>query len=250
MSVESKKHEKTLEWMMGVILIISVTLIAVSMGRIITGKNEDGTVKQNETKEERKNGFCVVIDPGHGGKDPGKIGRKGTLEKDLNLQIGKKLKQYLEEKGYEVYLTRNEDVHLGAVKFRKVADLNERCEIINNCFAKNRRAVMVSIHQNSFEKSSVSGAQCFYYRDSQKGKLLAEDLQRKLNEQINGERPKKMKSNDNYYMLINSQCPGVIVECGFLSNPEEEQQLGEDAYQEKLAKVMEEGIHAYFTRES
>ncbi len=248
MSVELKQHEKKLEWIMGGVLIILVTVIALSMGSFLSKNKEVPMKKQAERVTKEKNGFCVVIDPGHGGKDPGKVGVQGTLEKDVNLQIAKKLKRNLEVKGYEVYLTREEDVHLGAVRFRKIADLNERCEIINNCHEKNQKSIMISIHQNSFEKENVSGAQCFYYHLSEKGKKLAEGIQNHLNEKINVGKEKKIKRNDNYYMLINSDCPGVIIECGFLSNPSEEEQLKGEEHQNLLSESISLGIDEFFRK--
>ena len=246
MNAEIRKYRKKIEVLMAVVLLVSVTIFAIKPRRFLSqrkvGVSEETTIKM----ERETNGCCVVIDPGHGGKDPGKVGTKGMLEKEVNLKISFQLKSILEEKGYMVRMTRSQDCHLGTERFRKTADLNERCRMINNCFEENIKTVMISIHQNSFEKPSVAGAQCFYYHKSQQGKELAEAIQKRLNEKINTSGEKKEKSNDNYYMLINSQCPGIIIECGFLSNPEEEEKLGAEDYQSFLSRVIAEGIEDYF----
>lgn len=182
----------------------------------------------------------------HGGDDPGKIGVNKEKEKDVNLAISKKLFQVLNEQGYKVVLTRSEDVVLGdGDKFSKISDLNKRCEIINNAYEENNKCIMVSIHQNSFTQTSVHGAQSFYFQRSEQSKLLGETLQKILNEKVN-EKEKKAKPNDSYYILINSKCPGIIVECGFLSNSDEATKLTNETYQKELAEILSEGISTYF----
>ena len=197
-------------------------------------------------KAGMKRDLTVVIDVGHGGNDPGKIGVDNVKEKDVNLAISKKLFQVLNEQGYKVVLTRSEDVVLGdGDKFSKISDLNKRCEIINNAYEENNKCIMVSIHQNSFTQTSVHGAQSFYFQRSEQSKLLGETLQKILNEKVN-EKEKKAKPNDSYYILINSKCPGIIVECGFLSNSDEATKLTNETYQKELAEILSEGISTYF----
>ena len=164
----------------------------------------------------------------------------------MNLAISKKLFQVLNEQGYKVVLTRSEDVVLGdGDKFSKIRDLNKRCEIVNNAYEENNKCIMVSIHQNSFTQTSVHGAQSFYFQRSEQSKLLGETLQKILNEKVN-DKEKKAKPNDSYYILINSKCPGIIVECGFLSNSEEATKLTNETYQKELAEILSEGISTYF----
>lgn len=186
------------------------------------------------------------LQPAHGGDDPGKIGVNKEKEKDVNLAISKKLFQVLNEQGYKVVLTRSEDVVLGdGDKFSKISDLNKRCEIVNNAYEENNKCIMVSIHQNSFTQTSVHGAQSFYFQRSEQSKLLGETLQKILNEKVN-DKEKKAKPNDSYYILINSKCPGIIVECGFLSNSDEATKLTNETYQKELAEILSEGISTYF----
>ena len=244
------KNNTRIEMVMSVVLLAAVTVIACNMDKVT--KKDQNKIQQSEMKKNiTPNGKTVVIDPGHGGKDPGKVGVSGQLEKNLNLEIALCLKEILKKKGYEVLLTREEDRHLGeGEKFRKTTDLNMRCEIINTALQKNPDTIMVSIHQNSFQNQNVKGAQCFYYQKSEHSKSAAEKLQQKLNEKINLEKAKKTKGNNSYYMLINSRCPGVIIECGFLSNPQEEANLADGNYQKNLAETIAEGIGEYYQQPS
>ncbi len=227
---------------MSVVLLIAVTSIACNMDKVIETENESKTAQAKKT-----NGKVVVIDPGHGGADPGKVGINGAKEKDVNLAIAKVLRTVLEDKGFEVAMTRTEDKVLGnSSKFSKIGDLNERCEIINNMYTKNNECIMISLHQNSFTQESVHGAQTFYYQRSEKSKSLGEAVQQELNKEVNKEKEKKAKPNDSYYILINSKCPGIIVECGFLSNFTEAGKLVDESYQMQLAEILCSGIMNYF----
>ena len=229
------KKAKKLEIFMSVVLLIAVTSIACNMDKVIETENESKTAQAKKT-----NGKVVVIDPGHGGADPGKVGINGAKEKDVNLAIAKVLRTVLEDKGFEVAMTRTEDKVLGnSSKFSKIGDLNGRCEIINNC-------IMISLHQNSFTQESVHGAQTFYFQRSEKSKSLGEAVQQELNKEVNKEKEKKAKPNDSYYILINSKCPGIIVECGFLSNFTEAGKLVDESYQMQLAEILCSGIMNYF----
>lgn len=236
------KKAKKLEIFMSVVLLIAVTSIACNMDKVIETENESKTAQAKKT-----NGKVVVIDPGHGGADPGKVGINGAKEKDVNLAIAKVLRTVLEDKGFEVAMTRIEDKVLGnSSKFSKIGDLNGRCEIINNMYTKNNECIMISLHQNSFTQESVHGAQTFYFQRSEKSKSLGEAVQQELNKEVNKEKEKKAKPNDSYYILINSKCPGIIVECGFLSNFTEAGKLVDESYQMQLAKILCSGIMNYF----
>lgn len=185
----------------------------------------------------------VVIDPGHGADDPGKVGVSGINEKDLNLEIALRLKEYLSEQGIDVVMTREEDVSLAeeGAQSVKVSDLKKRVEIIEAAGAD----LAISIHQNSYTDSAVSGAQVFYYGDSVQGKLLAESLQQSLVNNLDPSNTRAAKSNESYYILKKTSIPTVIVECGFLSNPEEEELLADAEYQEKIVLAICEGIQDY-----
>ena len=168
----------------------------------------------------------IVVDCGHGGMDPGMIGIDGLKEKDVNLAIGLKVKSGLYD----------EDSNN-----KKVQDMQKRIFLIQEV----KPVLAVSIHQNSYEDSGVKGPQVFYYRDSVKGEELAEIIQEKLNDYLEVERPRQAKGNTTYYLLKRS--PGIlnIVECGFLTNPEEAGKLLQDDYQEKVAAAVADGVEEY-----
>ncbi len=227
---------------MSVVLLLSITIIACNMDKVATIET-----KNKEKNSTIKNGYVVVIDPGHGGYDPGKVGINNIKEKDINLAIASSLQDYLLNIGFDVVMTRESDCQLGEGEaFSKIKDLNKRCSIINNTYRLNTKCIMISIHQNSFTNSSVEGAQTFFYKNSKNSETLAQLIQKNLNNNINNSKEKTAKSDTNYYMLINSHCPGVIIECGFLSNPDEAKKLSTANYQQQLAKIICQGICEYF----
>ena len=187
----------------------------------------------------------VVIDAGHGGDDPGKVGVHQELEKDINLQIAKLLQKELEEAGIRVVMTRETDADLSDADAsnKKRQSLQRRCELVT----REKPSCVVSIHQNSFTDSKVKGAQVFYYSNSQEGKHLAETLQKSLVESVAPENHRVAKGNDSYYLLKKMESPTVIVECGFLSNPEEAMQLATEEYQMKIAKAIAAGVVEYLS---
>ena len=185
----------------------------------------------------------IVVDAGHGGADPGMIGVGGLEEKGINLAIAMKVREELESSGFTVVMTREEDVGLydDSAKNKKAQDLQKRISIIQEV----KPLLTVSIHQNSYEDSSVRGPQVFYYKDSPEGEKLAGILQEKLNMGLEVERPRVEKGNTSYYLLKRS--PGIlnIIECGFLTNPDEAALLQEKEYQQKVAGALAEGICEY-----
>lgn len=193
--------------------------------------------KENET------GAIIVIDAGHGGADPGKVGENGALEKDINLSIAGKLRDRLEQKGFRVVMTRENDDGLYSedARNKKREDMEARVRIISEADPD----FVVSIHQNSFPDASCKGAQLFYYKDSEESKRLAETLQNKFPEVLQDGNTRKAKANSDYYLLRKTACPVVIAECGFLSNAAEEALLVSDAYQEKVAEALYLGILQY-----
>ena len=184
-------------------------------------------------------GMTVVLDAGHGGWDPGKTGTVGANEKELNLAVAEKLAEYLEQGGAKVIMTRSEDDALGS---GKRADMAERKRIVNESDGD----ILVSIHQNAFPSAKAKGAQVFYHSSSENGKLLAECLQESLRNRVDDSNQRQAKENKDYYILRTTEVPAVIVECGFLSNAEEEKLLNDGAYQQKLAWAIYCGILDYF----
>lgn len=186
----------------------------------------------------------IIIDPGHGGFDPGKKGINGENEKDINLKIALKLRDYLEQSGALVIMTRTTDDDadgMDGVKHKR-KDMAERKKIADG------GEMLVSIHQNSFTQPSVKGAQTFYNKKSEQGKLLADFIQKSIKEYADKENRRETKSNNDYYVLKATNIPSVIVECGFLTNPEEEQKLNTDEYQNTMAWSIYLGIVRYFEK--
>ncbi|MBE5967960.1 MAG: N-acetylmuramoyl-L-alanine amidase [Lachnospiraceae bacterium] len=224
-----------------------VFLVLVYLASILTTKESVKVMKNffNAAAAGRadKDPIVVVIDAGHGGRDPGKVGVNGALEKDVNLSIAYKLRSLLMLNDINVIMTREDDMGLYSEtdSNKKSADLNKRIEIIHS----NHADLAVSIHQNSFTEEYVKGAQVFYHVQSQDGKRLAETIQRQLKETLDDGNHRKAKSNSNYYMLKKTECPLVIVECGYMSNKEEAALLLDEDYQEKLAWGIHLGIMQY-----
>ncbi len=196
--------------------------------------------------EEEK--LKVVVDAGHGGEDGGVSETGGIVEKDINLAVALYLKDLLEENGYEVIMTRDEDEDLAdstleTVSERKKSDLYNRVDIIN----KSDAVLVVSIHQNHFEQEKYKGAQVFYYTNE--SKVLAETLQADLIEKLTPDNNRVAKEIDNKFLLEESIIPAVIVECGFLSNKNEAILLSSDEYQQKIANAIYAGLSKYLENE-
>ena len=183
----------------------------------------------------------VIIDPGHGGLDAGKVGVNGAEEKEINLKISLKVKELLNQEDVEVVMTRSEDERLAE---SQVEDLKKRAALMN----EKKPVLAVSIHQNSYHEEGVSGAQVFYYTDSAESERAAGLIQDALKE-IAPDNTKEAKANSTYYILKKTEVPVVIAECGFLSNYEEAERLADEEYQQKLAEAVTKGILQYINGE-
>lgn len=222
------------------ILYCAAALI-LAAGLLYVGKEAAAYVMgKNMTGENR---LCVMIDAGHGGMDPGKVGINGALEKDINLKIAKALKKYLEAEDIEVVMTRESDDGLydADASNKKVQDMKRRVELIDTV----KPAITVSIHQNSYPEEYVYGAQVFFYSGSAEGRTLAEIIQTQLVDKVDPQNKRKVKANDSYYLLKKTGIPIVIVECGFLSNSAEAEKLCDEEYQERVAWAIHMGIMQY-----
>ena len=189
----------------------------------------------------------VVIDAGHGGVDPGKVGVAGTLEKDINLAVAQKLKELLLADRIRVVMTRESDEGLYSEQSsnKKREDMAGRVRIIEEA----NPDLVISIHQNSYPDESCKGAQMFYYKNSETGKTLAQMLQTSFLEVLQDENRRQEKANTDYYLLRKTSCPVVIAECGFLSSSAEEALLKTEEYQKKLAEALHLGIMRYLSLE-
>lgn len=191
----------------------------------------------------------VIIDAGHGGFDGGAIAPDGTEEKDLNLNISLKLQEVLNLYGFDVILTRTSDEALGGGKdsgTTKQNDLSARVELMNS----REDAIVVSIHQNKFQQSEVHGLQVFYNQSTGGAKKLAEEIQNYINENLQPKKPRIAKSDTRGVQILNkSKNPTVIVECGFLSNPTDLENLKSEDYCYTLCFGIANGIINYIQGE-
>lgn len=192
----------------------------------------------------------VVIDAGHGGRDPGASGRRGVTEEEVNLKIALKLRRLIEQGGGTAIMIREDDSGLyteggNVTGTRKSEDLKNRHALINSCGAD----IFISIHLNSFPQSRYYGAQTFYMKNEDKSKRLAESIQKELIKVLDRGNYRETKATDSIYILKNNNMPGVLVECGFLSNHEEEQLLDDEHYQEKIAWSIFVGVIKYLEEE-
>lgn len=218
-----ERGEKILQLLMLGILMLSMFVISKEGALFIH------TLSTQVVTAKKK---VIVIDAGHGGIDPGKIGIHGEQEKEINLKIAEFLKTFLELDGYEVVMTRTEDGGLydENTSNKKVQDMKRRIEVIEEADP----ILVVSIHQNSYSEEYVKGGQVFYYGTSEVSKDLAETIQKQL-KQLDPENKREAKANTSYYLLKKTSRPIVIVECGFLSNAAEADKLSDPLYEERLA---------------
>lgn len=207
--------------------IVFFTLIIAQ----ITGKAT--TVIVQHIPLTRKN--TIVIDAGHGGVDGGATSCTGVLESKLNLDISIKLRDVFHLVGFNTKMIRTDDVSIhtsgDSIAAIKVSDLRNRVRIVN----ETENAVLISIHQNTFPDSQYRGAQVFY---SQEGTALAQLMQESLIEYINRGSNRRSKKADGIYLMQHLDKVGILIECGFLSNPEEEGRLRSEAYQKKLSSII------------
>lgn len=177
----------------------------------------------------------ILIDPGHGGFDGGAVAEDGTTEKHLNLAISLCLRDMLYVCGVAVEITRNTDVGLEAdsaasVRDKKVSDMRRRLEMYNAA------SMVISIHQNHFSVPKYSGTQLFYSTNHPNSVTLAQCIQESVVGWIQPQNTRELKpTTDGIYLLYHATCPTVLVECGFLSNPEERDKLKTPAYQQQMA---------------
>lgn len=191
-------------------------------------------------------GRVIVLDAGHGGEDPGAIGRDGTYEKDLNLSITLDVGRLLTEMGYTVVYTRTEDKLLykeseNIKGLRKISDLKNRCAVA----AEYPEALFVSLHMNSFGDGRYSGLQVYYSEENGESSILAEAVQTEVRTVLQTENRRKTKPGKDIYVLEHTACPSILIECGFISNPDECEKLKNEEYRRRLAFAIVTGLVNY-----
>lgn len=185
-------------------------------------------------------GKVICIDSGHGGVDTGALS-KTIVEKDLNLVLSKKLEKELTSRGAIVYQTREGDYDLSTTTInRKRSDLYNRAKYINEI----KPDLYISIHLNSTTSQNWKGLQVFYTNKNEENKLIAQALTNYLKEKLSNVR--EMKQGNNYYMYKYIKYPGILIEVGFISNPDDNYLLRNSEYQDKLIALISKGIEIYF----
>ena len=234
--MEKETRAKIISLATGLLVAFSMIYTAEKIGLVYTMGEASLSAKES----------VVVIDAGHGGFDPGKVGINGAEEKDINLAIAKKVAEYLEAGDVKVVMTREDDAGLydPASDNKKVQDMKKRVEIMDSA----QPDLIVSIHQNSYPEEYVHGAQVFYHKDSTEGKVLADCIQKQFVKLVAPENNRQIKANDSYYLLKKTAKPIVIVECGFLSNSAEAAKLITEEYQDRVAWAVYMGVVQYLNQ--
>ena len=229
------------------ILILGNVAVLLFLFVIAVGGNKAITVvsERHYVKPDR----YIVIDAGHGGIDGGTTSCTGVLESKINLDIALKLEDLLHLLGMHTIMIRTEDVSIytegESIASKKVSDLRNRVRIIN----ETNNAVLVSIHQNYFDQQQYSGAQVFYAGTAH-SENLAKSMQSIFVKVLNPGSNRQAKKANGMYLLKHINCPGVLIECGFLSNPAEESKLLSDAYQKKICCVIASALSSFLTPNS
>lgn len=218
------------------IVVIGCFLLAAAFGsRAVTVISEDSPVTGRK---------CIVIDAGHGGIDGGAVSCTGALESQINLEIALRLEDLCHLLGIKTKMIRTTDCSIytqgNTIASQKVSDLKERVRITN----ETENAVLVSIHQNKFAESRYSGAQVFY-APTDGSDVLGKAIQDLFVQILNPGSSRKMKKSDGVYLMQHITCPGILLECGFLSNPEEEAKLRNGEYQKKICIMIATACSGY-----
>ena len=232
------KHQRKL-----FIITLFVSLTAFCLFAYIT--NEEQVLNSDITEEIVYP--QLIIDAGHGGEDGGAVAADGTAEKNINLNIATQVNCLLKLMGIQSVMIREEDVDLAdhalpTVRKRKISDINARYELIN----AHPEGVYISIHQNQFADRTVHGLQVFFSENHAISKALAESVQCNANKILQNDNHRKIKPSDsNVYLLYHAKIPAIMVECGFMSNPDELRKLKSTSYGMQIALVIAGGFLYY-----
>ena len=222
------KFEKITYPLLALALTASVIVLCCLGSNSVTVMAQDARLAQRRT---------IVIDAGHGGVDGGATSCTGKLESAYNLEIALKLREVFRLLGYRTTMVRTSDTSVytkgDTIAAQKISDLKERVRMVN----ASENNILVSIHQNNFSDSRYSGAQVFY-AGTEGSRELAEALQSAFVNTLNPGSKRKTKKAEGIYLMEHIENPGILVECGFLSNPEEEAKLTSPEYQKKLCCVI------------
>lgn len=226
--------KRTLIFSAAVLIFLSAAVLILIFGGY--AKSVFGTEKN----------ITVIIDAGHGTPDGGAVGIGGTLEKDINLAIALKTAEVLEGKGIRTVMTRTGDSSLyeneeASIREKKREDMNNRMSVMKNSGAD----VFISIHMNSFASRRASGLHVFYSDNHAEGRVLAEEIQKRISD-ITGAEAHTVKAADKgLFLMKNPPIPAILIECGFISNPDEEKKLNDEDYQSRIAWAIAEAAEEY-----
>jgi len=219
-------------------------IIVIVVGIVFVGVNTDNDVT---VQSGNNNMPVIIIDAGHGGVDGGAVSSDGTQEQYINLDIARKMNEYLTNLGYKTLMTRTDDnsIHdpdADTIRQKKVSDIHNRLKIIET----NPHSIFVSVHLNYFSESKYSGTQVFYSPNNAQSENLAQNIQSSVVSLLQPDNTRQIKKSDSsIYLLYHSEVPSVMVECGFLSNAEETEKLKNDDYRMQMATAICKGIINY-----
>lgn len=190
---------------------------------------------------------CIVIDAGHGGIDGGATSCSGVLESEINLQIAVRLNDFIQLLGYDTKMIRTTDTSVytegNTIAAQKISDLKRRVQLVN----ETENGLLISIHQNTFSDGRYSGAQVFYSANEE-SRLLAQQLQGDFIRILNPQSERKCKEAKGIYLMQSIEKPGILIECGFISNPQEDALLRSSDYQKKIVGVIAASMSHYLNQ--
>ena len=214
----------------------AITFALICVFSFNESNSRDNTANATNVKSK----YTVIIDAGHGGKDAGTVGTDGTAEKGINLSIALILRDYLMVSGINAVLIRDSDRAFypeGTDTTR--SDLYNRLDFVNSI----PDSVLISIHQNHFDNESEWGTQIWYSANNPESKIIADKILNNIKEMLQPDNKRENKvSDDSYYLLYKAEVPSIMIECGFMSNREENKRLQDITYQNKIAYMILTGI--------
>lgn len=227
---------KQVGWILAYVLTIGGVLSIVHWGNQAVNVISENLPLQRE--------HCIIIDAGHGGEDGGATSCRGKLEKEYNLEISTRLESLMHLLGYATRMTRRTDKSIytegETIAARKTSDLKERVKLVENT----ENPILISIHQNQFPESQYRGAQVFY-AETEGSNTLAETVQKNLVHHLNSGSSRREKRSKGVFLMDKITCPGILIECGFLSNYQEEAMLSDPDYQKQLCCVIAASLDTF-----
>lgn len=229
--------------------VIDKKKLVLLSGIFILSTTLAGTITARAVKLIMSPKVSVIIDAGHGEPDGGCVGALGSIEQEINLSVAKKTAEILEAKNISTLMTRSNSLGLWTeksktIREKKIEDMHNRAAIMK----KSRANLFISIHMNSYPNSSAQGLRIFYDRNHEEIKRLAESIQEKIG-QVTGAKTSAVKPADkSLFLLKDTPMPSILVECGFLTNPQEEKKLTSSEYQAKLAWAIADAVEKYFNQ--